>query len=178
MGKPGPKPVPPVIRFMRFVETSSGVDGCWKWTGAARMSRGGKHAYGQFNYAPGNRMQAHRAAWTLFNGTIPDGMLVCHHCDNPLCVNPDHLFFGTPADNMKDMAAKGRSCRGRIRPKCSMRGSRNGNAKLSREQAMEIRELRQSGLKLRDIGIRFGVSDALVSLIARDKLWRTETKGR
>lgn len=77
--------------------------GCWLWT--ANIGRNG---YGQIQIKR-RPVPAHRAAWELFKGPIPKGMHVCHRCDTPACVNPDHLFLGTMSDNIKDSYAKGRS---------------------------------------------------------------------
>lgn len=76
--------------------------GCWLWEGATIRSGYGRHNIN------GVQMGAHRASWIIHNGDIPDGMHVCHKCDTPPCVNPDHLFLGTHADNMRDMQAKER----------------------------------------------------------------------
>lgn len=77
-------------------------DGCWEWT--AWINSNG---YGEFTKDHKN-LKASRVSWILTYGPIPDGLFVCHHCDNPPCVRPDHLFLGTPLDNMRDMIAKGR----------------------------------------------------------------------
>lgn len=92
----------------RFWSKVSKGDGCWEWTGY-RL----KNGYGQFRPGPGQRTKAHRYSYELAYGPISDGMFICHHCDNPPCVRPDHLFVGTPADNSHDRDIKGRGIRGR-----------------------------------------------------------------
>jgi HNH endonuclease len=87
-------------RFFAKVDKS---DDCWVWTGA-RWSRG----YGQLR-GDGRRLLAHRVAWQLVNGPIPDGLQVCHRCDNPPCVRPDHLFLGSASINALDRDNKGRN---------------------------------------------------------------------
>lgn len=84
---------------IKIVET-----GCWEWT-AARYNN--KHMYGSFRYNS-KKTLAHRASYLIYNGDIPEGLLVCHTCDNEKCVNPGHLFLGTQSDNMQDMLSKNR----------------------------------------------------------------------
>ena len=93
-------------RFMKkwTLEPDSG---CWLWTGSRR-----RHGYGRMYSLDRKGLSAHRVSWELFRGPIPDGLDVLHKCDNPPCVNPDHLFVGTMQDNMDDMVRKGRQARG------------------------------------------------------------------
>lgn len=126
--------------------------GCHEWT-ASRNDSG----YGIFS-ARGTKRFAHRVAYTKAVGQIPKGMCVCHKCDNPPCINPEHLFLGTIADNNADMAAKGRS----------PRGERNWAARLTADLVRNIRADRRHGT---EIAASFGVSTALVSLIRARKVW-------
>jgi hypothetical protein len=87
----------------RFWEKVAKSDGCWLWIGG-RTSRG----YGMFTARHRRQRGAHRYAWEMVNGPIPDGMVICHRCDNPPCVRVDHLFLGTQKDNIHDMMAKHR----------------------------------------------------------------------
>lgn len=86
---------------MKFVEPEPNT-GCWLWSGSL-----GSTGYGHIRQGD-DVLHAHRASWELFKGLLPPGLFVCHKCDVMPCVNPDHLFLGTPKDNMKDMSAKGR----------------------------------------------------------------------
>jgi hypothetical protein len=127
---------PAEARFWRFVDKGDGT-GCWLWTG------GFKNDYGEFKWN-GKIVAAHRVAWILTFGQIPNGLHVLHHCDNPPCVRPDpehHLFLGTHQDNMADASSKGR-----------MPGKQ---VTFDVEWA---RQLRASGLSYRAIGRQIGVS--------------------
>src|SRR3990167_1210519 len=94
---------PPKERFWKKVQKGDSPEKCWEWKSCKNPE-----GYGQFTI-DGKKVYAHRYSWELHNGTIPDGLWVLHHCDNPACVNPDHLFVGTQTDNMQDMISKGRS---------------------------------------------------------------------
>ncbi len=97
-------------RFMRYVEQSCG---CWLWTGAADRRVGSRDTYGRFRIA-GQTVRAHRFLYSVVVGAIPQGLCVRHACDTPACVNPQHLLVGTHAENMSDMARRGRA-NGRLR---------------------------------------------------------------
>ena len=83
------------------------VDGCWVWQGSTRND------YGQLKHE-GRNLSTHVWSWKVTNGDIPEGLFVCHACDDPPCINPDHLFLGTQADNLRDMSEKGRGRKGRF----------------------------------------------------------------
>lgn len=138
-------------------------DGCWNWSGA-RFPTG----YGAFSYR-GRTLKAHRASYAEFVGPIPPGHHVCHRCDNPVCINPDHLFVGTPADNMADKASKGRA----------KRGERNNTTKLTEQQVLVIKQfLRkhppikgQHGGPCTFLARWFGVTQVAISHIWLEKNW-------
>src|SRR5688572_24439688 len=111
--------------------------GCWIWQGATD----GRYGEARLN---GKKQKTHRIAWTLVNGEIPEGMFALHRCDNPPCVNPDHLFLGTKKDNRADCLQKGRQARGEM----------NGSALLT---ADAVRAIRASSLPHRELARMFGV---------------------
>jgi hypothetical protein len=130
--------------------------GCWLWTGA-RCRQG----YGFIKRKDGAQLRAHRVAYELCCGPISPGLMVCHHCDDPRCVRPAHLFLGTAQINADDMVAKGRSARNL--------GERNGYARLTREQVLQIREADDTHNSLAK---QFGVSATLIGLIKRRLRWK------
>lgn len=140
---------------------------CWEW---ARWC--GTHGYGLVR--PTKRemqkthavLMAHRVAWELANGPIPEGRLVLHRCDNRKCCNPDHLFLGDDQANVDDMMQKGRGRKAR--------GKEQHLAKLTPEQVLEIRAERSKEPRtpLKVLAERYGVSMSLVSQVARGKHWK------
>jgi len=127
-------------------------NGCIEWTGAKR--RGG---YGELRLH-GKLFGAHRFAWELANGPIPNALHVCHRCDNPLCVNPAHLFVGSDADNKADMRRKGRQ----------PFGERNGMCKLSTDVVDEIRRAYEDGnVSQSALGRKYGIAQSHVGRLVR-----------
>ena len=144
---------------------------CWIYTGS--KVGGGYGAIPNGGVSTG----AHRLSWTLYNGPIPDGLLVCHTCDNPPCVNPTHLFLGTHDDNSTDKISKGRHARGdtsgsRLHPERLPRGEDNHFTKLTTEQVIEIRKLHASGENTNDLASRYGVNRSYIYSIGKRRTWK------
>lgn len=140
-------------RFLeKFVVSETG---CWEWTGLK-----GKWGYGTIGYDRRTCL-AHRIAYELFKDPIPQGLLVLHRCDNPGCVNPDHLFLGTNDDNMRDMAAKGRSTK----------GSRNTESKLTEEIVARMRDRHARGESYVSIARAYGVNETTARRAIRGLTW-------
>ncbi len=135
-------------------------DGCWTWIGA----NDGRRGYGSIK-VNGRNMKAHRVAWELANGTTPGDLSVCHECDNPKCVRPDHLFLGTSQDNARDMIAKGR---GRSP---GIFGSEHYASKLSDDDVDAIRRMYAEGITCRSIGEKFAIGESYACSIALGKRW-------
>ena len=137
--------------------------GCWEWQGALSTSGYGKIGVGSRLDGTKRVMPTHRLAYELSHGAIPTGLLVCHHCDNRICCNPDHLFLGTYADNMADMDRKGR------RVNSPRPGEGNGRAVLSEADVLYIRESDERGV---DLAAKFGVCKSTITAIRKRRLWR------
>lgn len=135
------------------------MSGCWLWTGAVESDA---KPYGMISHQ-GRWLRASRVSFKLYNGDLPDGMYACHRCDNPNCVNPDHLFPGSPADNSADMVSKGRSGF----------GEKNTSAKLREQDVVTIRTLLANGVSKREIARNFDISPRLVRMIHSGRVWKS-----
>lgn len=129
-----------------------GPDECWNWTASKNLG------YGQFRLFPNGfpMARAHRVSWSIANGEIPPDKEICHKCDNPACVNPNHLFTGSHHENILDAKTKGRM---------------KNNWKLDEQEVVEIKALLATGVSQYKIANQFGVSQGMISLIARNRRW-------
>lgn len=130
------------------------MDGCIEWTGLKNVK-----GYGRRQGYKGREWFAHRAAWDEQVGSIPEGMLVLHRCDNPPCCNTDHLFLGTHEDNMHDMVNKGRGV--------TLRGVANPCGRLTASQVEQVRSMYRSGWDQHKIAAEFEVTQATISRVVR-----------
>lgn len=158
------------LRFWSKVDIKSESE-CWPWN-AGRFTQG----YGAFKLN-GKLVKASRVAFTLSRGPIPDGMMVCHDCNNPCCSNPKHLFAGSNEDNMRHMVECGRSLVGdlnpmRIHPEFHVRGEKHLSSKLTTEKVLDIRARFDSGTAtLTSLGREYGVTKQSISAIVKRKTW-------
>ncbi len=136
--------------------------GCWEYNGARDPGGYGKIAAGEDSAA--RLSSAHRVAYKHWVGPIAKGQHVLHHCDNPACFNPEHLFVGTARDNVKDMIAKGR--------KRVLKGEEHGRHVLAQEVVLEIRKLRNEGMGATALATRFGVKRDLINKIIFRRCWK------
>ena len=147
-----------IIRFLEKLDRSGD---CWVWKGTVN-----EQGYGRLNVNY-KMVFTHKIAYELQYGEIPEGLLVCHTCDNPPCCNPDHLFLGTPQENVDDMMRKGRNVGSRLK------GEKVGTHKLTDEQVSEIRRRFSYRGKNGDSGLalaaEFGVRESQISMIVHNK---------
>lgn len=139
--------------------------GCWIWQGKLQ-----KTGYGQFNLTGSRPIPSHRAAWLLYKGEIPENpnsayktYYLCHKCDNPACVNPDHLFLGDQQSNMDDKMGKDRHNYG------ISRGVNHGNAKVTDE---DVRAIRASSDSLTVLSRRYGMAKSTLAAIRKRETWK------
>lgn len=164
---------PPSERFWRHVQRLS-PDECWEWTGALQHN-----GYGQFAVMPptdgnaGRTVRASRYSWELHYGEIPDGLLVCHKCDNRKCVNPNHLFLGTPKDNTQDMIDKGKSFGPNTEVgKERVRDANKQRRLLDPQQVMEAKTKREQGATVIALAREYGVARCKMGLILRGLIYK------
>jgi hypothetical protein len=151
---PNKPPNDPLVLLERYRRVTR--DDCWEWTRWLDAN-----GYGRVNV---NRRKwlVHRLAWTVYQGEITPGKFLCHHCDNPACFNPAHLYEGTALDNSHDM------WRRRPPQRNPPRGEANSQSKLTTAQ---VRALRATSGTCAAVGRQFGVCPMTVSLIRRRKIW-------
>ena len=146
------------IYIKNFWEKVKKTSKCWLWT-AHTNGR-----YGQFWINTKEKKYAHRISYELNKGKIPKGLLVCHKCDNPICVNPKHLWLGTYKENMQDASAKGRTTT----------GEKSSTAKLKTADVLKIRKMYNTGrFTQKEIAKKFNVIQQNISLIILRKHWNT-----
>jgi hypothetical protein len=153
----------------RFYTKVRKSEGCWMWLGTKRAK------YGGF-WIDRAAHSAHRISYLIHKGEIPDGLWVLHTCDVRMCVNPDHLYVGTPKQNTADARDRGRLTTGEKHwtsreKERRTRGEKHGKSKFTESQVMEIRKKSQEGLPYRKLAILYGVSNCCIQSIIYGKTW-------
>lgn len=150
-------------RLLSHIKINIETD-CWEWQGSKRNGYG-RMIVGSRKDKTRKSKSAHRVSYEIYHGEIPIGMDVCHRCDNPCCVNPNHLFVGTRQDNINDRESKGRN---KIQY-----GSKNGRAILNEDQVIEIREKRNLGMSFGKLSKEYGVCKKTIMRAASGQNWST-----
>lgn len=149
-----------IQRFWNKVNIET-PDKCWEWTGCRTPLGYGILMLPSIDGSKRKRIFAHRYSWDIHYGSLPQELSVCHHCDNPPCINPNHLFLGTTADNLRDMALKGRS----------QQGEKHHNVKITEATIIEIRRLSEH-MSMPEIAKSLGLQYLYVWHIVRRKKWK------
>jgi hypothetical protein len=147
-------------------------NGCWLFQGYLMRNKTGM-GYG-WVYFQGKNMGAHRASWIFHNGEIPDKLFVCHKCDVPHCLNPEHLFLGTARDNVFDMINKGRKAPSAF---IGRNGEKHSQAKLNVAQVIEIKKMLNKKVSFSKIGSLYNVSKSTIGSIKCGKNWASVKEG-
>jgi hypothetical protein len=149
---------PPEERIKKHITIDD--NGCWIWTGSKRNGYG-RLIVGSRSDGSRHSETAHRYSWLVFKGEIPDGHFVCHHCDNPACVNPEHLFIGTQQDNIDDREKKNRNNH--------FFGEHSPTCRLTEKDVVDIRQSNKSSRELARI---YGVNKSSVQAIKNRETWK------
>lgn len=174
-------------RFWSRVRRTDDADSCWEWIGHI-----GTHGYGRLTVHY-RELLAHRVAYVLANGAIPGDLFVLHKCDNPACCRPDHLSLGTPGDNSRDMAEKGRAATGlangnytkpwrratgerhwsRTNPELVPKGESVYSSRLTEADVLDIRRRYDAGeANLASLAKQYGMSKQGIWLVAKRRNWK------
>jgi len=151
----------PIEIFYKNAMIPNNKNECWIW----KKQKSGR--YGTMTINGVKSIGAHRFSYEHFNGEIPEGMFICHHCDQPKCVNPKHLFLGTPQDNVDDKMRKGRF-------KCAI-GEQQGNSILTEDQVKEIKLKLKEGIYQRIIAKEYNIAQSAISKINKGIYWKHVT---
>jgi hypothetical protein len=164
-----------LARFWGKVDKSGD---CWLWTGGTSAKGYGTFRYGSKRDGSLRNVIAPRFSWELVNGPIPPGLLVCHRCDVPACINPAHMFLGTAAENSADMVSKGRHLAGNARAAQKRQGLSSGKVHLTLKEMAMIRDAYAPGVRTGLLAAQYGVTRQLIWKIGTGKHWTAGQSGR
>lgn len=165
-----------IERFFSRVTEPTNPDDCWLWNSLKTKSGYGHFAVRQAGRS--RKFRVHRMSYRMHYGPFDESLYVCHRCDTPLCVNPDHLFLGTALTNNRDSVSKGRRPRGdwhhaHTKPELVLRGSRHGRARLTDQQVLDIRSTFALGkATTAELAEQFGVNSGTIHFVVKGQTWK------